>query len=1025
MIDLRTGRFLTLMPAQPLLPGAGVGNTIAPDRALESPQALSAEAARSFRAWLLAHRDELKIDVAELVESPRVTLVSRDHIQIYQPRHVNGVLVRGAAIMATIKHGNLMLFGMSDWGTIAEPQRATLEIDDAVAALATRITPHVPGPMWKNPELAYVAVATPTGGENGGPGLGYRLVHVLRPRFSDPDGRFEALIDARNGEVLAIEDTVHHVSTPRKVQGGVFPVSNNGVGAGGVEQLNWPMPFVDVATPGGVVRTDIGGALPQCVDGNITAGLTGQYVNIVDTCGASSLTASGDLNFGGSAGTDCTTPGFGGAGNTHAARTGFHELNMIKAMGRAQLPLNGWLQQRLNANMNVNDVCNAGWNGSEVIFFKSGGGCFNTGELAGVFDHEWGHGMDNNDGVPSVSSPGEGIADIYASLRLNDSCIGPGFFTGNCSGEFGVAGACTACTGVRDIDSAKHSPSTPVTLAMIDTCPTVQGSLGPCGGGVHCEGQVYSQAVWDLWNRDLTAGAFNLDKNVSREIATRLSFQGASGVSTWFACSNGTGGCTNPDGCGCASTSGYQQYLAADDDNGNLADGTPHMTAINAAFARHGIACTTPAVVNSGCASTPTQVPVVTATPGDGSTSLSWTASAGATSYRVYRTDGVFGCDFGKVLLGIVTGTSFIDTGLQNGRQYFYSVMPTGANDECFSVSSTCTSATPASGARLTAAAAQATFTPSAGDGDVFVDNCESTNVTLAVNNIGTSALNNVRVLAVTSPSHPGTTINSVLPLTIAANQASCASNNASISVTPLGLAAGDTLALDVTLTSDELIGQPLTVRVETRATEGDLTAPGTTTFSFDSNVDGWSVVNGVFAREAGASANGTTHHMHSSASLDNQCDAVQSPVLMLAANSTMSLFTNHDIEAFSGGQWWDRANIAAYRVAGGDPAVLVPSGGRLYNATGVGGSCGMGSDQGWGGVAATWAESTFTSTAMQTGTLANQLLRLRMRYGTDSAEVGTGMRFDQVTITNVRLQTTDTQSNVCAAFPLFSNGFE
>ena len=37
------------------------------------------------------------------------------------------------------------------------------------------------------------------------------------------------------------------------------------------------------------------------------------------------------------------------------------------------------------------------------------------------------------------------------------------------------------------------------------------------------------------------------------------------------------------------------QWLAADDDNGNLTTGTPHMTALFAAFNRHGIACATPA----------------------------------------------------------------------------------------------------------------------------------------------------------------------------------------------------------------------------------------------------------------------------------------------------------------------------------------------------------------------------------------------------------------------------------------------
>ena len=36
-------------------------------------------------------------------------------------------------------------------------------------------------------------------------------------------------------------------------------------------------------------------------------------------------------------------------------------------------------------------------------------------------------------------------------------------------------------------------------------------------------------------------------------------------------------------GRGCAATGGYLQVLAADDDNGNINDGTPHMQAIRAA----------------------------------------------------------------------------------------------------------------------------------------------------------------------------------------------------------------------------------------------------------------------------------------------------------------------------------------------------------------------------------------------------------------------------------------------------------
>lgn len=54
-----------------------------------------------------------------------------------------------------------------------------------------------------------------------------------------------------------------------------------------------------------------------------------------------------------------------------------------------------------------------------------------------VFDHEWGHGLDNNDLTPTIVKPsGEGIADIYTALRLGDSCIGRGFFNNPCS-QFG------------------------------------------------------------------------------------------------------------------------------------------------------------------------------------------------------------------------------------------------------------------------------------------------------------------------------------------------------------------------------------------------------------------------------------------------------------------------------------------------------------------------------------------------------------------------------------------------------------
>ena len=269
-------------------------------------------------------------------------------------------------------------------------------------------------------------------------------------------------------------------------------MTNDGIVPDGVEQPGWPMPFADI----GAETTDTGGNFAN--SGTVTTDFFGPYVNINDQCGTSSLTGSDVLDWGTSGGTDCATPGFGGAGNTHASRTGFYELNKIIEMARGQLPANSWLQSRLTSNMNINNTCNAFWNGT-VNFYRSGGGCFNTGEIAGVFDHEWGHGMDANDATPGIASPsGEGIADIYTALRLNTSCIGRNF-------------RATVCTGFGD--PCLTAPA----CATSTTCKRQSGqphdytwSNANCGGSVHCVGGVYSEAVWSLWKRKLQQVALQL-----------------------------------------------------------------------------------------------------------------------------------------------------------------------------------------------------------------------------------------------------------------------------------------------------------------------------------------------------------------------------------------------------------------------------------------------------------------------------------------------------------------------------------
>ena len=120
--------------------------------------------------------------------------------------------------------------------------------------------------------------------------------------------------------------------------------------------------------------------------------------------------------------------------------------------------------------------------------------------------------------------------------------------------------------------------------------------------------------------------------------------------------------------------------------------------AISAAFDRHGIACPTPIVQDSGCADRPAAAPEVTATPRPFGLHLDWTPVPGASRYKVYRSESPLACDSGKILLGETTTTEWLLEELQNGRPQSIVVAAFGASDSCMGPTSACTSVVPGAG---------------------------------------------------------------------------------------------------------------------------------------------------------------------------------------------------------------------------------------------------------------------------------------------------------------------------------------
>lgn len=1044
-IDPRTGRFMTLLPRVPMIPGDGIGNTLSWAVAPADGSAIESATLEAMDRWLIDNAGLLDIDVRELAARRATAFGTGDLVQVWIGREVDGVPVRDSYLTASISHGNLVLFGLWQWGEVIGSGTPGLSAAAAEAALQQHLGEVVPAGSQRRPHLEWIAMARGSDARTVaiGQGIEFRLAWVLRPDFPTIVGEWEALVDASHGEILAFRDIANYAST-RTVQGGAYAVSNDGAVPDGIE-VTAPMPYAFVENAGTTYTTDAGGNLNVCLDGTISAGpLAGPYFTMIDDCGAFSQSSAGStLDFGSSAGTNCAVPGGASAGNTHASRTGFFELNRMAEMARAHLPANPWLQAPLTSQMNILDTCNATGGPGGLRFYQSGGGCFNTGEIAGIFDHEWGHGMDGSDNVPTISNPGEGIADTYASLRLNTSCIGRHFQSGNCGG---YGNACLACSGVRDIDWAKHTLNTPIVITgtggvAIENCGS--GDSAPCGGSVHCEGQVYSQAIYDFWNRDLVTAGMSLDS--ARELATRVTFKSATNVGTWFTCTDPAGS-NNATGDGCNANGGYLNYLAGDDDDGSLTNGTPHMNELFAAFNRHGIACPTPTVQESGCVGTPILSTTLTANPIDQGAALSWTSVAGATAYRVLRTDSPqpvvspphagFGCDFGKAWVAETTALTFNDTGLKNGRTYSYQVVPMGPTDTCYGVASACQSVVPVVGTPNPAVEAQTVpgstaALAQAGDGDASVDNCEPVKLTFEIDNPGGVAHTNVRITGVSIDTGAVTALES-LPKLVTSNLApACGSPaHAQLYVRLTGLTTDAHPVLTVTWTSDQLVSPKTAEIVLSNATEYDFAAPATVTWGFESNTQGWSVLSGTFNRQTGEGAPGsTTAHMHSSANLGDQCDIVRSPPFVLGTTSTMSMFTRHAIEGFfaGGGVWYDRANVGVVDMAaGGTRSVVAPNSGRTYQASGINGTCGTDGQPGWAGTEATWASSGFDAGALGSASRAGKAVRLDVRYGTDPLEHPDGLRFDLVTVTNARLSSPDVQSNTCGVSGfIFADSFE
>lgn len=758
--------------------------------------------AATARQFMQRYPNLFGVPDAQLVLDTRGSVnlgAQRQYWSVVFRQVVGGVPVEGARVVFRVAHGKLVQFGVDRTVPIESSFSRTAGLL-TVAQARNALDQYVGGQLATDRftdggTLAYVPRGVNESGPYTGPiGGGWKAEVAYGFTFlrDGSNSSWRALVDAKTGEVLRFVDATEYASL---LKGSVYTSTNcadplNCV-PGSASEVGITMPFASLSFAGGTCSgnacyTNAAGAFGYPAGAvSATTALDGKYFRLIDGCGAlaSSAVAPGNIDLGTSESNpplntnyDCAPatrqsppnngPTSGGSGDTHAARNAFYHLNLINEKGRVYLPGNDWLkgvdgsEGAAQLNVNLPPACNAFWLGANgsLNFTKAtpGLGCNNTGEIADVFLHEWGHGLDQNDatGTAPESGTGEAMGDTFAILQGQHSCVGPGFsldVSGAWGNQAGYGTGSALCTGVRDADytrfcyhgtamscSASPDPGdapngsrsgftppsnvpdsgTPARwntmISGASNATNGQSNFYNCGGpettgcagalnhGCHCESIIGSQANWDLVKKLI---AFEFGGDVYRAPPGPMEVSGWQymdrlwyltrdlAVSSYSATGPAPAGTTN----GCGINNWFSTYRFIDDDDGDLANGTPHAGIIFQAMDLHAIACGSASDTSnqpSGCPS-PIAAPTLSVCGNNAPVQLEWTASVGATEYRVLR--NTLGCGFGFTPIGSATGgrTYFEDGEVASGVPYYYTVQPVGVSQSCYGQASNCIAVTP------------------------------------------------------------------------------------------------------------------------------------------------------------------------------------------------------------------------------------------------------------------------------------------------------------------------------------------
>lgn len=209
----------------------------------------------------------------------------------------------------------------------------------------------------------------------------------------------------------------------------------------------------------------------------------------------------------------------------------YYHVNKINELAKRYIE-NPWLDAPLTANTNLSRTCNAHWDGRTINLYSGDNRCGNTGLIADVIYHEWGHGLDAKTGGIDDGAFSEGFGDIMSLIITRSNLLGIGFRLPD-------------KTPVRDLAPKRVYPKD--------------------RGEVHKEGLIIGSTFWDLFK----AFSARYDEDTAADILANYAFKMILTARTYLDV--------------------YDALLVIDDDDQNLDNGTPNLCLLNQVFADHGL----------------------------------------------------------------------------------------------------------------------------------------------------------------------------------------------------------------------------------------------------------------------------------------------------------------------------------------------------------------------------------------------------------------------------------------------------